>query len=192
MACLTLVYVTAALCLVGLGLRQFKQTAELERNRARPYVIFDLSFERWNWFASLTNIGQTAAYKVSVQIAPKLETCGPESMPYDRQLKTIPFIEHGIPMLAPRRELKALIGLWHRVDKAYPTQQFKGIVSYRSIDDWIYSEPFAIDMAATKVLFSRSAKDIEDVAKQLEEMTKVISSVASAMSARSSNQAADA
>jgi hypothetical protein len=61
MALLTLVYVAATVWLVLLSRRQLDLAADLERNRIRAFLIFDLVTENHCVFACISNVGQTAA-----------------------------------------------------------------------------------------------------------------------------------
>lgn len=183
-ACLTFVYVVATIWLVRLSHRQLRLAIELERSRTRPFVVFDMFFDHYFLHARVVNLGQTAAMDVVIEVSPKLEYVfgGEGQIPHDERIKVIPFIERGIPMLAPNRELKALVGFSKRVHQAYPDMKFEGTVSYRGRDGQSYREPFVIDVAAMEALAYRQVRDVEDVAKQLEEISRTLSHLASGFS----------
>jgi hypothetical protein len=183
-ACLTLVYVVATIWLVRIGQRQVRLAIELERNRTRPFVVFDMFFDHFCLHARIINLGQTAAVDVSINISPKLEYVfgGEGQIPRDERTKAIPFVERVIPMLAPGREMKALVGFSKRVHQAYPELRFEGSVSYRARDGQSYREPFVIDVAAMEALAYRQIRDVEDVAKQLEEISRTLSHLATGFS----------
>jgi hypothetical protein len=138
-------------------------------------------FERYHWYVRVANVGQRVALEVKIEIEPKLEYVygGEGSVPRDERSKPIPFIERSIPTLAPNREIKALVGFSRRVHQAYPKLRFEGVLSYRTADGEHYKEPFIIDVAAIEALAYRSTKDIEDVAKQLEDIAGTFRRVAS-------------
>lgn len=183
-ACLTFVYVAATIWLVRLSQRQLRLAIDLERSRTRPFVVFDMFFDHFFLHARIVNLGQTAALDVSIQVSPKLQYVfgGEGQIPHDERIKLIPFIERGIPMLAPNREMKALVGFSKRVHQAYPEMRFEGAVSYRGRDGQPYREPFVIDVAAMEALAHRRIKDMEDVAQQLEEISRTLSHLASGFS----------
>lgn len=180
MVALTLVYVVATLCLVWLSGRQLRFAARLERNRLRPYVNFELTFEDHSVFARMFNSGQTAARDVKIDINPKLQYVygGENAVPRKEGTKKIPFIERGVPMLAPGTEIKALVGFIKRVRSGYPEMRFVGTISYTDLGHTTYSEPFVVDLDSIVALAYRGTKNIEDVAKQLEEISKTLDKLA--------------
>jgi hypothetical protein len=141
-------------------------------------------FDRFFLHARVVNLGQTAAIDVIIEISPKLQYVfgGEGQVPRDERTKVIPFIERGIPMLAPNREMKALVGFSRRVHQAYPEMRFEGAISYCGRDGQSYREPFVIDAAAMEALAYRQVKDVEDVAKQLEEISRTLSHLATGFS----------
>jgi len=79
MALLTLVYVFATIILAILALvanhissKQLKTTILLEKERSRPYLVFDLFIEDHFVHAIIKNIGQTEARGVTIEITPTL------------------------------------------------------------------------------------------------------------------------
>ncbi len=77
MALLTLVYVAATIVialltlkLANLSQKNLDTAIELEKNRLRPYVLFNISssIAKRNTYASIKNLGLTAAYNVKVSI----------------------------------------------------------------------------------------------------------------------------
>lgn len=183
-ACLTFVYVVATIWLVRLSQRQLRLATDLERSRTRPFVVFDMYFDHFFLHARVVNLGQTAAMDVVIEISPKLQYVfgGEGQIPQDERVNVIPFIERGIPMLAPNREMKALVGFSKRVHQAYPEMRFEGEISYRGRDGQSYRETFVVDVATMEALAYRQVKDVEDVAKQLEEISRTLSHLASGFS----------
>jgi len=87
MAILTVVYVVTTIIIALLTLKATRlsrknldMTLELEKNRLRPYVLFNISssIAQKNTFASIKNLGLTAAYNIKVSIKPKLAQFGEE------------------------------------------------------------------------------------------------------------------
>lgn len=80
MAALTLIYVAATIILVFFALKQAKfaqqsldQFRQAERNRYRPYVIFDVIWEEGVAYAAIKNSGISPALDVAVSVEPRLE-----------------------------------------------------------------------------------------------------------------------
>ena len=175
-ALLTLVYIGATLWLADLARRQFRQATDLERSRTRPFVIFDLLVEHNSVFATVHNIGQTPAYDVRIVVAPNVQCL----LPSPREgVLDIAFVARGMEMLAPHRFIRALMGLWPRVQSAHPELRFEGTVSYRGLDGTSYSEPFVADLSAQEGLLYRAPKDIDDVVQQLETIARTFGQIAS-------------
>lgn len=81
MAMLTFVYVVATIVIAGLSIqttrlaqKNLDMALQLERNRLRPYVVFNISSStaRKYTYASIKNRGLSAAYNVKVSIKPAL------------------------------------------------------------------------------------------------------------------------
>jgi hypothetical protein len=180
LALLTLVYVLATLWLAWLARRQLKLATDLEKNRLRPFVIFDLVVERTFVFAHLRNTGPTPAWDVRISVSPKIQALlgGEKTFPAEECARPISFIERGIAMLAPGREIKAFIGAWARVRGAHPTLRFEGQVAYADFSGQVYSEPFVADLSAHEGLLHLSRKDIHDVAKELESIARILGQIA--------------
>ena len=175
-ALLTLVYIGATLWLADLARRQLRQATDLERSRTRPFVIFDLLVEHNSVFATVHNIGQTPAYDVRIVVAPNVQCL----LPSPREgVLDIAFVARGVEMLAPQRFIRALMGLWSRVQSTHPELRFEGTVSYRGLDGTSYSEPFLADLSAQEGLLYRAPKDIDDVVQQLETIARTFGQIAS-------------
>lgn len=183
-ACLTFVYVGATIWLVLLAKRQLTFATILESSRTRPFVIFDLLLDHHCVFAQIINSGQTAARDVRITVKPDLHCVmgGEGSYPAAERSVAIPFIERGVEMLAPGREITACVGFWRRVHDAYPGLRFEGAVSYADTNGNRFSEPFVADLAAREGLLYRGTKDIEDVARQLEAIARTFDHLATGFS----------
>jgi hypothetical protein len=80
-AVLTFVYVITTVVIAALSIKatslskkHLETMVDLERNRLRPYVLFNISssIEKRCTYASVKNHGLTAAYKIKVRIDPPL------------------------------------------------------------------------------------------------------------------------
>ena len=184
MACLTLVYVLATFWLAWLARSQLKQATALERSRTRPFVLFDLVLDRHFVFTQITNTGQTPARDVRVSVTPLVQSLlgGQNTYPSEERATPIAFIERGIAMLAPGRSITALVAHWSRVRSAHPELRFEGTVSYTGTGGVQYSEPFVADLSAHDGLRYLGTKDIQDVARQLESISRTLDHLATGFS----------
>ena len=183
MALLTLVYVLTTIGLAVIGLysvrltrRQLTLAVELERNRTRPFILFDL-INRPPWvLAVIKNGGQTAAFQVKFNLSPELKIVlgGQTMVPREEREIDITFIKQGISVMPPGREIETLIGTWSRVEDRYPNLRFEGKITYKDTQGREYNEPALLDLSFQKGLLHRETKDLEDVAKHLEEISKEI------------------
>ncbi len=181
MALLTLVYVAATLWIGLLARRQLRLATDLERSRTRPFIIFDLVVEHHCVFATVKNTGQTPAQNVRITVTPNVQSLlgGENVHPSEERATDIAFIARGVAMLAPQREIRALMAFWPRVKSAHPELRFEGTVSYQGTDGTKYSELFVADLSVHEGLRYRGTKDIEDVAKHLEAIARTFDHVAS-------------
>ena len=179
MAILTFVYVVATICLVLLVRGQLNHAVELEQGRTRPFVIFDLVTEHHFVFATLTNTGQTPARDVRLSISPQIKAIigGQNAAPSEERLKEIAFLERGVAMMPPGRTIKALVGHWSHFRNRYSDLRFEGSISYNDQVLISYSEPVVVDLAAEEGLLFLARKDIDDVARNVEKISKTLDSI---------------
>jgi hypothetical protein len=171
MATLTFVYVIATIVIAGLSVKSnrlaqqsIETIVELEKNRLRPYVIFNLSssIRKKITFASIKNFGLTAAYNIKVSIDPAL------THHYDGQS---PLTHRDILLLPPHERITDLIDSSPAFHQQYPDPVFKGVVQYEDSNGKQYKEPFRIDLTFLKKrVYVRDAS----IADELKELNKTL------------------
>jgi hypothetical protein len=167
MTVLTFVYVVATILLVWLSRKSLKTAIALEKNRLRPYVLFNISssMATKTTYASIRNLGATAAYNIKVSIEPKLEHL------HDTES---PLIGRDILFLPPNEEVTDIIDSSPAFHQKYPNPLFKGAVEYENSTGDKYREPFRIDLTFLKKrLYTREATVIDEL-KQINETLAVI------------------
>jgi hypothetical protein len=174
MALLTFVYVAATILIAFLTLKATRlsqknlDTAiELEKNRLRPYVLFNISSStaRRNTFASIKNLGLTAAYNIKVSIRPKLEHL------HDAES---PLTSRNILFLPPGEEVIDVIDSSPAFHQRYPEPIFEGAVEYEDLKANKFKEPFRIDLTFLKKRAYILEASVADELKQLNETLAVI------------------
>jgi len=165
---LTLVYVAATLWLALLARKQLDLASELEQSRTRPFVLFEVVAERGLVYAQLSNTGQTPAYNVRITTSPAIRCLirsghGP-----------LTFIEEGLPMLSPARTIRALLGSWSEVEKAYPNLKFTSTVTYETGPPRKrrYSDVLFSDLAILSGILYTSRKGQHEIVGELEKIAR--------------------
>jgi len=87
---------------------QVLQAKRLYRDQVRPFVIVDFAFNTVIISISVENIGTTPARDVSIKFDPPLR--GPQGDDHDHQAANAPMFARGIPMMAPGREMRVMLG----------------------------------------------------------------------------------
>lgn len=159
---LTAVYVIATIVMVWhmgrsnrLASKELAEVAELERRRTRPYLVFDLESHRKFVYAVLRNIGQTSAYKVSIQVNPVLEHSDKAAS------RPLSLVSSTIQMVAPGREFRDLVDFGPKFYKRYKEPRFQGSVNYQDTQGETFDEEFDIDMSfAAKLLYVETPPDV--------------------------------
>lgn len=174
MAILTFVYVIATIVIAGLSVKgtrlaqkNIETMVDLERNRLRPYVLFNLtsSIRKKSTYASIKNHGLTAAYNVKVSIEPPLVHH------YDGQS---PLIRRDILFLPPHEEVTDHIDSSPAFHQQYPQPVFEGAVQYEDSNGRKYSEPFRIDLTFLKKRMYVRDASVADELKQLNKTLELI------------------
>lgn len=180
-AVLTFVYVATTIVLAGIVVRasslarkQLMLAMESEHNRIRPYIVFDLITEDACIFAVLKNTGLTPAHGVKITVTPSLKSIEARGSQFE-----IPFLVHGVPMMPPNREIKALVEHWGPFLKKYEALRFEGKVSYSTRDDsHHYDEAFVIDLNSEKHIVRIGKKDLNDLGNYIQEIAGTLRSLA--------------
>jgi len=177
MAILTLVYVIATVVImlltyqsIAIGKRHLEHLDNLEKQRARPYVFFDIQCrERCIW-GVLKNIGVTPAIDVSVEVNPpfvvewgvggarECALCGSK-----------------VGFLAPGRELADLVGVSHDFYTQHERPVFDVAVTYKDVNGSSYNEKRVVDLSFGEQMASPQnevAEELRKIAKQLEALVQ--------------------
>lgn len=180
-ALLTLVYVIATLVIVcvmvganRLTRKNIETMITLEKERARPHVLFDIVPIKFSPHITIVNIGQTPAYDVRIEITPKPQSIrgvvGDQSTA-SHEWADIPFLEKGIAFLCPGREVQAFLAPFRSLREKYTSLVFEGHVTYRDGDKKSYTDPFRIDLGFHEGICSYREKE---VGSELEKIGKSI------------------
>lgn len=148
-----------------------KQAVDLERQRSRPVVIFDVEL-RPNYLlcAILKNIGLTAAYHIKVECEPALMN------EFSNKPSTLTSTE--IEFLAPQRRIADIVANVgrHPSEGERPAETVKGIVCYKDAAGNQYAEPFSIDLRQERklVVFSedRIANEIRTLSSTIKDIAR--------------------
>lgn len=183
MAMLTLVYVLATIGLAFLAVhansisqKHLSATLEIEKDRMRPYLVFDLFLERHFVHVRLKNVGKTEARNVRIDINPSLQTLlgGKGAYPPEEKCLDISFITKGVYQVAPNAEISALVGHFARFKQEYPTMIFSGTLRYLDPDSTSREYPFMFDLSYAEGRLLLGRKGVEDIAKELESISRTI------------------
>ncbi len=170
---LTLVYVVTTLVMAGLMMHSNRLTRQLEEQRSRPAVIFNvISIDYWV-HAIMKNTGLTPAYDVKVSCTPSIT-----SDVGGKDTETA-LTAHCVSFLAPQQEITDFIDGGPQFFKRYPDPVFTGTVKYKDRSGTPYKEDFRIDLS---VLKSRSYLSRVDVGKELEKIRRTLEHLASGFS----------
>jgi hypothetical protein len=173
MALLTLVYVITTVAIALLTLRatnlskkHLETAIDLEKNRLRPYVIFNISSSTItrSTFVSIKNLGLTAAYNIKVSITPKLIHSFADE-------KESAFTASNILFLPPNEEVNDVLGLSADFHQKYPEPIFKGKIEYEDIEKNKYTESLHIDLNFLRHRIYTGAKTVEG---ELEKLNKTL------------------
>ena len=175
MAILTVVYVVTTIIIALLTLKATRlsrknldMALEIEKNRLRPYVLFNISssIAQKSTFASIKNLGLTAAYNVKVSIKPKLAQFGEE--------RESSLTSRNILFFPPGEEVTDVIDSSPAFHQSYPEPVFEGVVEYEDSNGSKFKEPFRIDLTFLKKRIYVREASVTDELKQVNETLAVI------------------
>ncbi|MGA1980390.1 MAG: hypothetical protein ABSG99_07525 [Sedimentisphaerales bacterium] len=172
---LTSVYVLSSIITVIFIARSNKlarvaigQSVIFEKERNRPYVIFDLIITNDSCIhAVVKNIGKLPALNIVIKSEPELfKTLGKEN-------EITSFLQNKIPFLPPDRELKDFIGLSWEFLKKYSETNFQIKISYENPLNEKYNEISVLSLGFLKGTGSARPEDpIKKIESHLGEIEK--------------------
>jgi hypothetical protein len=146
-AILTLAYVSATIIIAiimlksnRLSRKSLELTAELDKRRLRPFLIFDIVIENHRVHVILKNIGLTAALNVKVDVEPKI------MLEAGSLKKESSIVRDVIQFIAPQRHFSEFIDTSPNFFKRYPDTQFDVKINYRDADGTEYHETSHFDL----------------------------------------------
>lgn len=117
------------------------QTWAMERERSRPFVIFDFVIRGRFLYALLKNYGQRPALRVTVDINPPL-LCDSGLAP----ASDVSFVADKVPLLAPGREIRDLVTTDPDFMEGHDFNTFHVKLSYLDSEDRRYEERIEVPM----------------------------------------------
>lgn len=173
---LTLVYVVATIVIVwkmrksnyliresnDISRKAIEQSMQFERQRNRPYVIFDLVVKNEMLCAKVTNIGRQPAYHVQIATDPEiLRSLSGREVP-------VCFMERKIALLAPSREIDDFVDLVGNFLRKYAEITFNVELSYKDFKGETYQQKDQISIGFLKTrMFTKEEDPMKDIAKSL-------------------------
>lgn len=186
---LTFIYVTATIWIVWetrrsnrlvlasneLSQNALEQSAEFERERSRPSVLFNIEYrEEFNsFYATLRNFGRTPAYELNIAIDPPLV----RKKGSDR---SVSIVTKPPMFLAPGQLIDDFLDTgWHWFESG-STQVFHVSLGYRDLTGHAYSESMVIDLSfhegRTRLSGTDHTKEISSTLKRVESTIKNVAS----------------
>jgi hypothetical protein len=158
--------------------KSIEQVKEIESDRSRPYIIFDVIVEKMIVFAILRNEGVTSAKKVKVRIEPDLPN-------EDRNKIPFALVNREISLITPGRELKDYIATAVAFFKEGKNLEFKYEISYESAQGNRYNERGSLDLAFQKnvmgISFQETAKELVKIQKSTHDMSRSLSRISTSV-----------
>lgn len=177
MAILTLVYVAATIVIAWLTLRMMRlgqqslaQALTLEKNRIRPYVLFNVvsDIEKRNTLAIVKNSGLTPAYNVRISITPKLIHKG------NSEERESALTAHKINLLPAGQEITDNLGFSPHFYQQYPQPIFSGTIEYEDSESKPYKESFNLDLTyLMKRIYIRDGSVMDELKKLNETLANI-------------------
>lgn len=159
--------------------KNLKQALLIEKERHRPYLVFDIEHRQSLLYATLKNMGNTGAFNVTVKIDPPLESN------FGRSLKQSGLTSKNISFVAPQRNISDLIGTGPEFYKRYPEPKFEGYIEYHNSDGTKYQDRFLLDLGYLLELthtvepeigkeMQKLVKEMKDISRTTERLQKVV------------------
>lgn len=171
MVILTLIYVVCTFLIWLITKKQISQVTKFEKERTRPYLIFDIySLDRDIYF-KVENIGMRPALNAKIILDPM--PCRSDSI----NIKHSNILTNIIRFLPPGRSIKDFFDSGYsffshsdKTPKAPEDLQFNVKIEYQGTDKEQYSENYKLDLNFQKLILQIDKKNNSDV--ELEKLNK--------------------
>lgn len=154
-AVLTLAYVIATFVMVRKMHRSNRLLLDLEKERSRPAVVFNILWDNYTIYASMKNIGLTPAYDIAVTCSPTLR-----SLTDGRESAEIALTTRPVTFLAPQQAITDIVDYDQRFEENYPNPIFAGYVYYKDMGGREYRETFRIDLTVMREVNPANTGDV--------------------------------
>jgi hypothetical protein len=152
---------------------QVHEARRLREDQARPFVIID--FHPWQTIIELSikNIGKTLARDVTFAFDPPLTSTRDDSSGRGKLTK-LNLFQHGIPTLAPGREMKLFFDQFPSRLQAGLPLTYNVSVSYTDTVGRRYNDPTVLDLAAYLGTGGIRRDGLHEIHRRLEELVKEV------------------
>jgi hypothetical protein len=155
--------------------RQVREAVHAREERTRPFVVIDLRVYQTIAEFTITNLGATIARNVRFAFDPPLRSSrdlGPNMTP----LSETNLFRHGIPSLAPGKEVVALFDqLPHRLAQGNLPDDYEVTVTYEGpTRRKPYSETMTVGYSYLREVGRTHRRDIHDVHRELERVSREV------------------
>jgi len=147
------------------------QSLGFEKQRNRPYVIFDLVAKNRCFYATVKNIGKHPAYDVKINMEPEI-------LRDIKKYEKISFTQHEIPFLAPDREIEDLVDTTPDFLKKYPEAIFSVNLSYKDSRGELYKETSNISAGFHMNRMTASMDDpVKKIGTYMDRMVRILQEI---------------
>lgn len=128
---------------VEINQKQLEKVTELEENRVRPYVLFNIvSSDDGQTYSHIKNYSLSAAFNVKVTVSPKL--CIFDTDELDTLSSNL------IAIMSPNYEIRSVLNSSPDFHKRYPESIFEGFIEYENSKSKNFRENLKLDLRFLK------------------------------------------
>lgn len=145
--------------------KHLKLVADLENQRSRPYVLFNLYNDTGKTYATVKNYGLTSANDIKISVEPKLLRASIDESESILTSQTIYF-------LPPDFEIKDTLGLSSDFYQKHEEAKFKVKISYKDSFANEFENDFYIDLEILKRRSYTKEVSAKEIVEELKEINK--------------------
>lgn len=179
---LTFVYVIATLITVrvihksnGISKQAIQHSMQVEKEKSRPYIIFDFVADAEVVYAIIQNIGCTPACNVLVNIEDKIK-----EIRHDKRMTSL--ANRNIAFVAPGRIIKDFINVSHAIFSVNQDHTYNVEISYCNTSNEKYCERIVVDLEHVRGLGYIIEKDhLKDISREISNINSQITSISKSL-----------
>lgn len=161
---LMLAFFAAVSCIIAAN--SVRLMGKLEAKRSRPYVLLETTNSVPFFGVKISNMGLTAARRVTVETKPRLQTV------FSTYRRPVGFLDRQFSILVPQKSYSTDLGDWDELKRENPSMIYQCTIRYESEWGDKYVSDCVLDYSIYENLANKREGTVSDLVQKFDEFTR--------------------